>query len=241
MNDSFAPGARSFATTQWSRVRAAGIDDTQGAEALERICRDYWYPLYAFVRRRGHGSADAKDLTQSFFASLIEKNTLARADAGRGKLRTFLLAAMQNFLANEHDRAHALKRGGGAVLEWDALDAEGRLAAEPAAGDATAEMRFDQQWARTLVERALELLRAEHESAGKGALFAALRGSLTGAEPPRAETMAALGLSESAVKAAVHRLRARYREMIRAEVARTVEADADVEAEMRHLAALLRQ
>lgn len=240
MNDSFAPGARSFHTTEWSHVRAAGVEDTCGAEALERICRDYWYPLYAFVRRRGYSSADAKDRTQSFFASLIAKKTLTRADAGRGKLRTFLLAALQHFLANDYDREHAQKRGSGAVLEWDALNAEERLASEPAAVETTPETSFDQQWARLLVERALAVLHAEHESAGKGALFAALRGSLTGTEPPRADTMALLDLSESAVKAAVHRLRQRYREIIRAEVARTVGSDTEVEAEMRYLAALLR-
>ncbi len=240
-DDSIIPGARQFATTHWTLVGRAAAQDTLAAEALERLCRDYWYPLYAFVRRRGHSAADAQDLTQSFFASLIEKNTLAQADRARGRLRSFLLAALTHFLANEQDKKRTLKRGGGRILEWDALDAEERYAAEPSSAEGTPEKVFDRRWAFTLVDRALKQLREAYAAAGKAELFDALRGSLTGNEPPRAETMQKLGFSESALKTAVHRLRHQYREILRAEVSRTVSEEGEIEAEMRHLAALLRQ
>ncbi len=240
-DDSIVPGARHFATTCWTLVRAAGADDTRSAMALETLCRDYWYPLYAFVRRRGHGAADAQDLTQAFFASLLARNSLAKADRSKGRLRSFLLTMLTHFLANEHDRATAQKRGSGRILEWDALNAEERYAAEPASEDAEPEMAFDRRWAYQLVRRALEQLGAEYKAAGKVAQFEALRGALTGNGTPRAETMQRLGLSESALKTSVHRLRQQYREILRQEVARTVSDEKEVQAEMRHLAALLRQ
>lgn len=240
-DDSIVPGARQFATTCWTLVGAAGADDSQSARALETLCRDYWYPLYAFVRRRGHGAADAQDLTQAFFASLLARNSLAQADRSKGRLRSFLLAMLTYFLANERDRVMAQKRGAGRILEWDALNAEERYAAEPASEEAEPEMAYDRRWAHLLVGRALEQLGAEYAAAGKGTVFESLRGSLTGQEPPRSDTMQRLGLSESALKTSVHRLRQQYRAILRQEVARTVSDETEVQAEMRHLSALLRQ
>jgi len=236
-------GPRHFATTHWSLVVAAGseaADRTAARRALEDLCRAYWYPLYYFVRYRGHSPDDARDLTQSFFARILEKGGFAAADPARGRFRSFLLGAMKHFLANEWDRARALKRGGGVtLLEWDALDPEARYALEPAQTvDPTA--GFERKWAEETVARSLAALRAEMEGRGKGELFEALRGSLTGDEGDRGGIAARLGMTEGAVKVAVHRLRSRYRELLRAEIAETVADPADVDAEMRHLVVALR-
>ncbi len=236
-------GPKAFNTTHWSLVGAAQsepADRTRARKALEELCRAYWYPLYAFVRNRGYSSADAQDLTQSFFAQFVESGGFASANRDRGRFRTYLLSAMKHFLANEWHRARRLKRGGGrALLEWDALDPEARYALEPRdSGDPDA--CFDREWASRLTEVALARLRAESESEGKGALFTALRGGLTGEEPPRAETAARLGMTEGAVKVAVHRLRKRYRELLRAEVAETVDDPSGVDDEMRYLVTVLR-
>ncbi len=241
MNES--PGPPEFATTHWSLVVAARPDEvsrTRAHRALEALCEAYWYPLYAFVRHRGYSSDDAQDVTQSFFTRILETGGLASADPARGRFRSYLLGAVKHFLANEWHRARAQKRGGGATfLEWDALDPEARYALEPA-WSSDAEADFDREWAQESIARALEKLRVELSARGRGELLEALRGSLTGEEPPRAETAARLGMTEGAVKAAVYRLRQRYRELLRAEIAETVADPAEVDDELRHLVAALR-
>jgi len=238
------PGRREFTTTHWSLVGAAQSDEasqSQARSALEQLCQAYWYPLYAFVRHRGHSVADAQDLTQSFLARFIETSGFASADRERGRFRTYLLGAVKHFLANEWHRARRQKRGGGLTfLAWDALDAEARYALEPSQS-ADPEKDFDREWALELVARALEKLRTESEAGGKEKLFEALRGSLTGEEPPRNQTAARLGMTEGAVKVAVHRLRQRYRELLRAEITETVSNPSDVESEMRYLVNALRE
>ncbi len=217
------------------------VSQTHARKALEELCRAYWYPLYAFVRNRGYSSSDAQDLTQSFFARLIETGGFASADPERGRFRSYLLGAMKHFLANEWRRAQALKRGGGATfVELDALEPEARYALEPALST-DPDAGFDRQWAQESIARALEKLQAELETSGKGELFEALKGSLTGEEPARGETAARLGMTEGAVKVAVHRLRKRYRELLRAEIAETVSDPSDVDDEMRHLVDALRR
>ena len=237
-------GPRKFTTTQWSVVVAAKPDEksqTQARKALEQLCRAYWYPLYAFVRNRGYSSIDAEDLTQSFFVRLIETSGFASADPERGRFRSYLLGAMKHFLANQWHRAQAQKRGGGVTfLQLDALDPEARYALEPAQS-ADPDVGFDQEWAQQSIDRAMEKLRAESETSGKGELFEALQGSLTGDEPARSETAARIGMTEGAVKVAVHRLRKRYRELLRAEIAETVSDPSEVDDEMRHLVDALRR
>ncbi len=238
------PTPRGFDTTHWSLVLAAQVGDmdrTRVRQALEELCRAYWYPLYAFVRHRGHSAEDAQDLTQAFFARILETRGLATADPERGRFRSYLLGALKHFLANEWKRARAQKRGGGAAfLEWDALDPEARYGLEPAVTD-DLDAHFDREWARESTARALAAVRAEFEARGKGPLFDALEGSLTGEEPPRAETASRLGMTEDALKVAVHRLRRRYRELLRTEIAATVADPADVDLELRHLVAALRE
>jgi RNA polymerase sigma-70 factor (ECF subfamily) len=238
------PGPREFATTHWSLVLAATADEasqTRARAALEELCRAYWYPLYAFVRYRGHSSDDAQDLTQAFFTRIIETGGFASANPERGRFRSYLLGAMKHFLANEWHRARAQKRGGGVtILELDAFGPESRHALEPARTP-DLDAGFDRDWALQSVARAMEQLQAESVATGKGALFEALKGSLTGDEPARSETAARLGMTAGAVKVAVHRLRRRYRELLRAEVAETVSDPSDVDDEMRHLVAALRR
>jgi len=237
-------GPREFVSTHWSLVLAANPDDasqTCARKALEELCRAYWYPLYAFVRYRGYSSDDAQDLTQSFFARLVETGGFASADPARGRFRSYLLGAMKHFLANEWHRAQAQKRGGGvATIELDALEPEARYSLEPAQPP-DPDAGFDRQWARETTARAIEKLKAESKSTGKTELFEALQGSLTGQEPARSETAARLSMTEGAVKVAVHRLRKRYRDLLRAEIAETVDNPADVDDEMRYLVAALRR
>jgi len=232
--------AARFAQTRWSMVvAAAGGDSTKARRALEHLCGTYWYPLYAFVRREGHGADDAQDLTQEFFARLLEKNWLDAVDREKGKFRSFLLAAMRHFLANEWDRAHRLKRGGGqAVLSLDAESAEARYALEPA-DRMTADRIFERRWALTLLEQVLVRLRKEFAAVGKDRLFEELKAALTGEKIPYAEIAARLNLNEGAVRVAVHRLRLRYRDLIRAEIAETVAGEDGVDAEVQHLFAAL--
>jgi RNA polymerase sigma-70 factor (ECF subfamily) len=243
MKDPPASGPREFATTHWSLVVAARPDEasrTCARKALEALCRAYWYPLYAFVRCRGYSSDEAQDLTQSFFVRIIETHGLAAADPERGRFRSYLLGAMKHFLANEWHRAQAQKRGGDVTfLDLDALEPEARYALEP--GRSTdPDAGFDREWAQETIARAMEKLCAESEARGKGELFEGLKGSLTGDEPARRETAARLGMTDGAVKVAVHRLRQRYRELLRAEIAETVTDPSDVDVEMRHLVAALR-
>lgn len=231
-----------FVTTQWSVVLAASRSDTTNAQAaLEKLCRTYWYPLYAYVRRRGHPAEDAQDLTQAFFARLLERHWVSDADRERGRFRTFLLTAMSRFLSNEWDKARAQKRGGGVAHVPIQLDtAETRYGHEPA-DSCTPEQCYERRWALTLLDTVLQRLRAEYEHAGKGELFAGLNSSLIGGREsqPYAELAAKLDLSEGAVKVAVHRLRQRYRKLLRAEIAETMTATEDVDEELRHLFAVL--
>ena len=235
------PEAR-FLTTHWTEVLAAGRNDTTRARmALTQLCETYWYPLYVYVRRRGHSSHDAEDLTQEFFARLLEHNWLARADQAKGRFRTFLLTAMERFLANEWDKVRAQKRGGGqpfVPVQFDA--AETRYGVEPA-DDRTPEQAFERRWALTLLDSVLQQLEAEFRAQGKTELFAALQPCLVGDRErlPYQELARQSGLSEGSLRVAVHRLRGRYRELLRAEIANTVASVEEVEAEMRHLFSVL--
>jgi RNA polymerase sigma factor (sigma-70 family) len=227
-----------FATTRWSIIRAAGGHDSPAAaDALAALCEAYWYPVYAFIRRQGRDAADAADLTQGFFCRLIEKHDLGTADPGRGRFRSYLLASVRHYLANEYDRATAAKRGGGARhVSLDLESAEGRYQHEPA-DELTPERLYERRWALTVLDRTLERLRAEYESAGKGPLFDELRGTLTadGEGSAHAESAARLEMSVGAVKTAAHRLRRRYRDLLRAEIGETVTNPADLTDELRDL------
>ena len=233
-----AAPAGCFVTTQWSVVVAAGRNDTTRAQAaLEKLCRAYWFPLYAYVRRRGHSMEDAQDLTQEFFARVLEHQWLAKADEAKGRFRTFLLTAMERFLANEWDKLRALKRGGGQKNVPIQLDAaETRYGVEPA-DTRTPEQAFEYRWALTLLDQVVGQLEAELRERGQLKLFENLKPCLVGdrAAQPYAELAVKLGMEEGAIKVAVHRLRLRYRELLRAEIANTVESPGEVDAEMRHL------
>ena len=232
-------------TTHWSLVGAAKpgqASQTRAREALEELCRAYWYPLYAFVRSRGHSATDAQDLTQAFFARIIETDGFASADRRRGRFRSYLLGALKHFLANEWHRAKAQKRGGRVrFVEWDALDPEARYAAASQPAD-DPEHLFDREWALETIAAALKALRDEMAQAGKADQFDALKGALTGQDDaPRDQIAARLGMTEGAVKVAVHRLRQRYRMLLRAAIAETVSNEADLDDEMRYLVAVLRR
>ena len=231
-------GARDFRTTHWSLVlKACRADDADAAAALDRLCRTYWYPLYVFVRRRGHNPETARDLTQSFFAALLARNQFAVVDPARGRFRSFLVHSLTHFLANEWRDAHRLKRGGCAVVfSLDGLEPEERYRLEPAVEN-DAEKLFERRWAYTLVEGALERLRTEHERVGKGRVFDELAAFLPGGEPrgTMAETAQRLGMSESAVKVTVHRLRQRFRTLFREAVAETIDKAEEVDEEIRHV------
>jgi DNA-directed RNA polymerase specialized sigma24 family protein len=226
-----------FPTTRWSRVAAAAEPDPRGA--LAELCSAYWFPVYAFIRRRGHGPDDCLDLTQQYFTRLLEKGTVVAADPARGRFRTFLLTDCSFFLANSRDRAGALKRGGGrAVLSIDARDAEGRFCHEPA-HDVTPERLFGRDWALSLLARALDRLAIGEEAGGRRALFEQLQGAITGGSHAvsYAEVAAQLAMTEAAVQQAVSRLRKRYREALRAEIVATLDDPSDlaIEAEIRDL------
>jgi RNA polymerase sigma factor (sigma-70 family) len=227
-----------FVTTHWSLVLSArGKNSLQSDAALETLCRTYWYPLYAFLRRQGHASHDAQDLTQGFFARLLQKDYLDAAAREKGKFRTFLLVALKRFLANQWDRDHAQKRGGFApVVSIDQEMAESRFADEPADG-AQPDVLFDRQWATTLLERTMARLREEYAASGRAKLFEYLQSCLVREESalPYAGIAARLNLTEAAVKMAVHRLRARCREILRAEIAHTVSCPEEIEEEIHHL------
>lgn len=233
------PGARGrFATTQWSLVLAAGERGSAGAEeALAHLCSLYWYPVFAFVRRQGHPTDEAQDLTQGFFTRLIEKGDLAGADRSRGRFRSFLLTACQHFLSNERDRTRALKRGGGLLpVSIDVAAAEGRYARALAHSE-TPERLYEREWCLTLLAGVLDDLREEYGAAGKERVFDRLKDFLTADEDAGTHADAArdLGMTAAAVKVAVHRLRRRYREGLRRRVADTVETAQDIEEEIRYL------
>ncbi|MEO7319124.1 MAG: hypothetical protein ABIZ56_09065 [Chthoniobacteraceae bacterium] len=227
-------GGRSFSATRWSVVLAAA-GEVEGA--LASLCRAYWFPLYAFLRRQGLGPEDAEDVTQGFFAHLLGKGALARVDRAKGRFRTFLLASLKHFLADQRDRANAQKRGEGAVaISMDAVTAEERYALEPR-DELSPDKLFDRRWAVAVIEQALARLGAEYSAAGKGALFGALKPLLSSPSEarPYAEIGAQFSMNEGAVKIAVHRLRQRYGAALRAEIAETVGTAEEVEAELRHL------
>jgi RNA polymerase sigma-70 factor (ECF subfamily) len=231
-----------FVSTHWSIVLAAGESrNPESDRALEELCRTYWYPLYAFLRRRGYEAPDAQDFTQAFFLSLLERKSLRQVAPAKGKFRSFLLASLIHFLANESARAHRLKRGGGQeLLSLDLASAESRYAGEPA-DPSTPEKIYERHWALALLKQTLDHLCREYEAAGKGVLFEQLQGSLTGEKnlPPYAELAIRLGMTEGAIKVAVHRLRQRYRELLRAEIAQTVASPAEIDDEIRCLFAAL--
>jgi RNA polymerase sigma factor (sigma-70 family) len=239
-SDSAPAGARQFTSTHWSVVMAAGRDDTQGKEAFGRLYRTYWRPLYFFVRRQGHSAADAQDLTQEFFARLLEKNGLGSADPAKGRFRSFLLTAMRHFLVNEWKRSSAQKRGGGlALISLDAGSAETHYEMEPV-DNASPEKLFDREWAWTLLEEVLNRLKAEQERAGKLDQFNALRGCMIGDQViPYRELASQLRTTEDALRMAVHRLRKRYGALLREEIARTVSNPQEIDAEIQHLMAAL--
>ncbi|HWY31930.1 MAG TPA: sigma-70 family RNA polymerase sigma factor [Candidatus Acidoferrum sp.] len=227
-----------FATTHWSVVLTAGRSDTtRSQDALARLCQTYWYPLYFYVRRRGYSAHDAQDLTQAFFARLLEYQSLTSADPDRGRFRSFILTAMNHFLVSEWKRGMAQKRGGGILtISLDLAAAEERFDLEPADHSAPDKL-FEKQWALALLAVVLNRLEGEFQAEGKTDLFAALKQTLMGSREslPYVELATRLGMNESAVKVAVHRLRKRYRELIRAEIANTLDQSQDVEAEMQYL------
>jgi RNA polymerase sigma factor (sigma-70 family) len=230
-----------FATTQWSVVLAArGEDSPQAAAALARLCRIYWYPLYAFIRRRGYSPHDAQDLTQEFFYRLLDKRYLHAVDYRKGRFRSFLLAALEHFLANEWRRSQAQRRGGGQHIISIDDDAEQRYAQEPAT-HLSPEHIYEQRWALAFLEQVLGKLRAEFIEAGKGAAFEALKVFLTGDRPPGgyAGLAAELGRTEAALKMTVSRMRQRYAELLRQEIAETVSSPDEIEDELRSLMAAL--
>jgi DNA-directed RNA polymerase specialized sigma24 family protein len=240
---SMSGGEASFQTTHWSLVLAAVQSDSPAAaQALAKLCRIYWYPVYAFIRRRGFDPDQAKDYTQELFASLIEKRSLKVADRQRGRFRSFLLACAQHFLSHEQARERALKRGGEfAFISLDEAGAENRYAAEPA-DPMTPEKLFDRRWAVTLLDRALDQLRAEYAAEGKAEQFEALQVFLSGAKSGSssyAEAGARFQWSYAATRQAVHRLRRRFGELLRAQVAETVASSAEFEEELQHLKIVL--
>lgn len=232
---------RGFATTAWSRVLKAGSASDPGSRpALEELCASYWYPLYAFVRRRGSDPAEAEDHVQGFFTSLLESNAIQYADPARGRFRGFLVASFRQFLAKQHEHRTAAKRTPpGKLLAIDAAFGESRYSREPA-DDRTPEKLFEYSWALAVLDRAMTRLQAEQAAEGKRERFEAFRGSLTGQSGQSANELGeSLGLSEGAVRVAIHRLRQRYGELLREEVAGTLESAEDVEAELKDLMAAL--
>jgi RNA polymerase sigma factor (sigma-70 family) len=240
-------GGMPFAPTHWSVVflsaKGGSVIDRGAEDALASLCRTYWPPLYTFVRRRGYDPADAQDLTQDFFIHLLQTDALGKVDPQRGRFRTFLLAALKNFLANAHERRTALKRGGGfEFLPLDGVLAETEAAVQtegPTGGEE--DRHFEERWAAALVRRALEQLRVEMAAEGKERLYDELQVFVTGAGalPDQSETAARLGIPFATLRTHIRRLRERYRDVLRAEVARTLATPAEVDDELRHLCAVL--
>ena len=235
---STATGARQFATTHWSVILSAvGEPSPESEAALGRLCQTYWYPLYAYVRRRAFTPETAQDLVQGFFAAFLEKKYLDRADRERGRFRTFLLTSLDNFLRNELDRAAAQKRGGGqTMVSWDQQTAEERYQNEPV-DNVTPEMLFERRWAATLLENTLQKLRQEFTLSSRAELFDQLEPHLWGdaVSVPYAQLATQLNLTVVAIKSTVHRLWHRCRELLRAEIANTVASVAEVDEEIRYL------
>jgi RNA polymerase sigma factor (sigma-70 family) len=226
-----------FVTTHWSVVLGAGQNDTTRAQdALGRLCQTYWYPLYAYVRQRGHSPQDAQDLTQEFFARFLLKKTLREIKREGGKFRSFLLTAMNHFLVDEWRKVNAEKRGAGQIVPLDAHEAETRYGREPV-DKITPEKLFEQNWALALLDTVYTRLEEEYEKDGKKNIFKVLRFCLMGerSEVPYAELANRLGITENTVKTLVHRLRGRYRGLLREEVGQGVATQAEAEEELRCL------
>ena len=227
-----------FETTHWSRVLAAGRQSTeQSREALAALCETYWYPLYVYLRRWGHDVEDAEDLTQGFFTRVLEKGLFQVASPERGRFRSFLLTSLKHYVANERDYAQAQKRGGGvSLLPLELETARSRYSSEPH-DESSPEAVFDRRWALTVIDRVLAVLRTDFHQRGKEAVFNGLKAHLVGAESPAScrETATELGMSEAAVRVAVHRLRRRFGELLRDEIGQTVTTHQEVEDEIQHL------
>lgn len=232
-----------FATTCWTQILAAGGNDSeQVRSSLEQLCEAYWYPLYAFARQSGQDPENAKDLTQGFFCRLLEKNYLAQADRAKGRFRTFLLSAFKHFMAKEWRREQARKRGGDReFVSIDDAQAEYRFGGEMKE-DMTPDRLFERKWAITILDRTMAALRSEYHGSGREAVFEHLKEIITAGTPGRsyAEIAEVLGLKEGAVKVAAHRLRQRYRETLRREIAQTVGAEDEIDEELDNLTRVLR-
>jgi DNA-directed RNA polymerase specialized sigma24 family protein len=238
------PGAAAFATTHWSVVLAAGdAASSKGSEALETLCRTYWRPLYAYLRRKGTTPHDAQDCVQGFFADLLGRDSLARLDRSKGKFRSFLLGALKHFLANEWDRAKAAKRGGEfAFVSWDDAQLDPKFAGAQSP-DLPPDQAYERSWAMTLLDQVLGRLRQSYVETGHAATFDALQVFLTGdkGEVPYAEMAKRLELGESALKMSIQRLRRRFGELLRDEIAHTVSKPEEIDEEIRALFAALRR
>lgn len=238
-----AGGDPQFQTTHWSLVlKACQSDTSTAATALNKLCQTYWYPIYAFIRRQGHEPEDCRDLTQEFFANLLQKDFFLAADRERGRLRSFLLVSVKNFLGHQREKARSQKRGGEySFVSLDATEAEGNYAHEPA-NPLSPEQLYERRWALTVLEQTFACLKNEYDRAGKANLFEVLQPSLSGdkAGGSYAEMGAKLNLTEGAARVAAHRLRSRYSELLRVQVAGTVASPEEVEEELAALQAALR-
>lgn len=234
------PGPSRFPTTRWTLVVAAGDPQRKEARsALADLCENYWYPLYAYLRRRGYAADEAQDLTQEFFLRVLEGRYLDRADPEKGRFRSFILTSLKFFVADEGDRQRALKCGGGAIVPLEFSSGEERYQREPA-HDETPERIFERRWALSLLDRVVERLRNEFVQHGRPEHFERLKVFLLGqSDAPYATLAREMNTSEGALKVAIHRLRKRYRELFRQEIADTVTDPAEVESELRYLAAAL--
>jgi len=231
-------GNRQFVTTQWSIVRAIGEENATAANsALQELCQKYWYPLYTYVRRQGNDASAAADLTQAFFADLLQRDDLKKVDPGLGKFRSFLLASLKHFLINQWDKAQAQKRGGGkSPLSLDFGEADNRYSLEPSHAQ-TPDLIYQKQWAKTLLQRVTQTLRSDFADRGKAHQFDKLQKFLSGKnnEETLGEAADHLGMSEVAVKVAVHRMRQRFGEILRTEIANTVSTTEEVDSEIQQL------
>jgi RNA polymerase sigma factor (sigma-70 family) len=235
-------GGAAFVTTHWSIVLTAQGESAAAQEALEKLCRIYWWPVYSFIRRQGAGPEEAEDLTQGFFAVLLERRDLQAVRRENGRLRSFFFASLKHFLAKERRRATAIKRGDGRrIIPLDELLARQRADLEPA-NELSADKIFERRWALTVLDRALARLEDEYRAGGNARLFERLKTLLTDEpdRPSQGEIAYELGMTENAVNQASYRLRQRYRELVRDEIAQTVIAPTDTEDELRHLIAALR-
>ena len=234
-------GAAAFTTTHWSVVLTAQGESPAAEEALEKLCRIYWRPIYSFVRRQGVGTAEAEDITQGFFAQLLERRSFGAVRKEKGRLRSFLLASLKYFLADEQRRAMAIKRGKGQrLIPLEELRADERTDMEPA-DPMTAEMIYERRWALTVLERVINRLKNEYRAAGNAALFDSLKQLLPDepGAPSQAEIATRLGMTENAIRQAFYRFRQRYQSLLREEIAHTVATPGDIEDELRHLIAVV--